>query len=48
MPNTIKDINLALNHNPSYHFNIKMTENVNVFDTTIDGVGTLSISKLGA
>ena len=47
MRNTIKDLQLALNHDPSYHFNIKMTENINIFDTTIDEVGTLCISKLG-
>ena len=39
MQNTIKNLNLVLNHDPSYHFNIKMTEN-------IDEVGTLYISKL--
>ena len=26
MHNTIKDLNLALNHDPSDHVNIKMTE----------------------
>ena len=46
MRNTIKDLNLALNHDPSYHFDIKMTENINIFDTAIDEVGTLCI-KLG-
>ena len=38
MRNTIKDLHLALNHDPSYHFNIKITEN-------IDEIGTLCISK---
>ena len=47
MRNTIKDPQLALNHDPSYHFNIKMTENINIFDTTIDEVGALCRSKLG-
>ena len=28
MCNTIKDLNLALNHDTTYHFNIKMTENI--------------------
>ena len=28
MRNLIKDLNLALNHDTSYHFNIKMTENI--------------------
>ena len=47
MRNTIKDLNLTLNHDPSYHFNIniKMTENIK-FDTTIDKVATLCINKL--
>ena len=44
--NTIKDLNLALNHDISYHFNIKMTENIKIFGTTIDEVGTLCIPKL--
>ena len=44
MCNTLKDLNLALNHGPSYHFNIKMTENIK-FLTPL--VGTLCISKLG-
>ena len=44
MRNTIKDLNLVLNHHPSHYFNTKMTE---IFDTTIDEVGTLCISKLG-
>ena len=28
MCNTTKDLNLELNHDPSYHFNIKMTETI--------------------
>ena len=28
MRNTIKDLNLALNRDPSYHFNINMIENI--------------------
>ena len=28
MGNTIKDLNLVLNHDPSYDFNIAMTENI--------------------
>ena len=35
-----------LNHDPSYHFNIKVTENIIFFDITINEVGTLYISKL--
>ena len=46
MCNTIKDLNLALNHDPSYHFNLKMTEKYHIFGTTIDEVGTLFLSKL--
>ena len=42
----MKDLNLVLNHDPSYHFNIKMTEKIK-FCTTIDEAGTLCISKLG-
>ena len=46
MCNTIKDVNLVLNHDPSYYFNIKMTD-YHIFNTTTDEVGTLYISKLG-
>ena len=28
MCNTVKDLNFVLNHGPSYHFNIKITENI--------------------
>ena len=28
MCNTLKDLSLPLNHGPSYHFNIKMSENI--------------------
>ena len=30
MRNTINDLNLALNQDPSYHFNIKMTKNIKI------------------
>ena len=41
MRNTINSLNLVLNHDSPYHFNIKMT-----FDTTINEVATLCILKL--
>ena len=47
MRNTIKDVNLALNHDPSYHFNIKINWKYQIFDTTKDEAGTLYMSKLG-
>ena len=31
MQNTIKDLNLVLNHDPPNYFNIKMTENIKFF-----------------
>ena len=50
MCNTIKDLNLVLDLDPSYHFNINKTENITFLTplcmTTMHEVGTLCISKL--
>ena len=45
MRNTVKELNLVLNHDRSYYFNIKMTKNIK-FLTPLDQIGALCIFKL--